>query len=1165
MEHQEATFDAEGESEDAGRRNNSIMDDEDELSAKIKKLIAEGKPHDQAVAIAHSMLGLSKDSLEEKPLEPYIPAPRTMSIRAHRDPNTGELVATVEEGVGGKVGKYDVEKHHVQHPGSKGGHIVGYDSKGEPIYGKKHTAKTSMKEFSHQQATQHAQENPHEPPPLPLPHPPQGIKLNTIKHQLWAHVKSGDGVSMKEIQKAEWNTAGLSQYNAANDLVKKDILYSKGGKYFVAGEGGDAPGNKPKWILGSELADMSFDQIIKAYSTAVKEIAPHYPGVNFTLWVDNVYTPAAAEVAAKEGQGFAGTPETDVTAVAAFPGFVGAQGKGLELITTASDLQLAANIALANLLKEHTTKNAQLAAIEETLDTFENQGAQEPLAAWVNALVESSGFTSQGHLKASAGSAVGKLNNMGFAVEGTGKQPEVSGIFSEDLKVVLPTTSHLKAADDQFLSVVDQWLQSSDSSTDFFENLNKFTDSLESPAALAAWVQALSKGDQKGHGSTGMAAKAMEIAEQKLAGIGHITVTPIVGEGEAAPPKVAPQPNLKELVPDSTAQSHANNRLTNIIAGATGPVTASTKVANRTKAMTDPIKLAAWYMTLREHTKTGFLHGKVEAPEAAMSEVLGKLQGMGFTVPSAGTVGNITGLTSPPMHDPPVGKPHEPIKIMGTAGAILGESTGPKAGSNPGGQWKGTDGVERYVKEYTNPVQSYSEAVTNNIYRALGVNAPNSQVFAAEGGGLHFASDILPNKGTFQNKAPTEIQAKEFMDGFGADMWLANWDAVGLDSDNVVHMPGGSVARIDQGGSLLFRAQGGDKPASATGLGEAVQITEWENFFSKNPAYKKVAAKAGINSAEDALPQVEAMLERIGKLAQQTNDFEDLVPAVAGSNPEEKDKLNTARVQIIEMLQLRHTALVQKVHDAKSAKVNAAAAVEAAKPKVIPKPTGKASKSGGAKVAKTVQVEFYDHGDWIATKPEVFDNAQMQPVLEARKPPKMLPEAENLKLQESQSFGNTIKKGKQIINSWKSSSGSLNSAFYKGDVEQMFKSAPLFEAIKNAPKWTGPMFRGMGLGTADYKKLMQGVVEDGTVIMNAPQGFSRNLGTAISFGQSPKPQLVIFHVDKGKTGRMVEDVGGSFKAEQEIIAMIGTQYKVKDYEEESVSGQMRTHIYMTEK
>ena len=60
-------------------------------------------------------------------------------------------------------------------------------------------------------------------------------------------------------------------------------------------------------------------------------------------------------------------------------------------------------------------------------------------------------------------------------------------------------------------------------------------------------------------------------------------------------------------------------------------------------------------------------------------------------------------------------------------------------------------------------------------------------------------------------------------DGFAADAWLANWDVVGNGGPkqlNLKKLPDGSSFRLDTGGTLFFRAQGGRKTFSANEVPE---------------------------------------------------------------------------------------------------------------------------------------------------------------------------------------------------------------------------------------------------------------------------------------------------------------------------------------------------------
>jgi SEC-C motif len=137
------------------------------------------------------------------------------------------------------------------------------------------------------------------------------------------------------------------------------------------------------------------------------------------------------------------------------------------------------------------------------------------------------------------------------------------------------------------------------------------------------------------------------------------------------------------------------------------------------------------------------------------------------------------------------------------------KQTGSQGGSNPGGVFTDPAGGEHYVKFYANDEQGRSEVLANEIYRALGISAPESRNIMLDGkkaveapmipgvkraGGAHALRD---NPGV--------------LDGFVADAFLANHDVVGTCFDNVVLDGSGKAHRIDNGGAMFFRAQGKPK------------------------------------------------------------------------------------------------------------------------------------------------------------------------------------------------------------------------------------------------------------------------------------------------------------------------------------------------------------------
>lgn len=204
---------------------------------------------------------------------------------------------------------------------------------------------------------------------------------------------------------------------------------------------------------------------------------------------------------------------------------------------------------------------------------------------------------------------------------------------------------------------------------------------------------------------------------------------------------------------------------------------------------------------------------------------------------------------------PPLPKP------IATAENVLAKKIGAQAGSNPGGLFEGADGIKRYVKFYDDPGQAHGEHLANELYRLLGHGAPESLVFEHQGKHV-FASTILEGSKPI-GQAITKKQALAVLDGFATDVLTANWDAVGLNLDNIVTLPGGQLARIDQGGAFLMRAKAGRK---APVLLE--QISEWAGFQDSglNPAYSSIWAKAGVTGPSAMANKLVTQIKKIQAL-----------------------------------------------------------------------------------------------------------------------------------------------------------------------------------------------------------------------------------------------------------------------------------------------------------
>lgn len=127
-------------------------------------------------------------------------------------------------------------------------------------------------------------------------------------------------------------------------------------------------------------------------------------------------------------------------------------------------------------------------------------------------------------------------------------------------------------------------------------------------------------------------------------------------------------------------------------------------------------------------------------------------------------------------------------------------------GTNEGGWYADHEtGKPVYVKKYANPDQSRVEVLVNSIYDHLDVPAAQSTLHTVDGK-LAVVSDAVSGRGDLDTS--TLIARPEVMSNFASDAYLANYDVFGLYGDNVIQDSNGIVHRIDNGGSLHFRARG---------------------------------------------------------------------------------------------------------------------------------------------------------------------------------------------------------------------------------------------------------------------------------------------------------------------------------------------------------------------
>lgn len=143
---------------------------------------------------------------------------------------------------------------------------------------------------------------------------------------------------------------------------------------------------------------------------------------------------------------------------------------------------------------------------------------------------------------------------------------------------------------------------------------------------------------------------------------------------------------------------------------------------------------------------------------------------------------------------------NSPITVLVPEGNTY-TKIGPQAGTNPGGWYKNQKGTEVYAKFL--PIERIeNELLANRLYSLLGIDVPATVFDIVDGKPALVSYKIYDLKEGDHNP--------KIAKGFLADAWLGNWDVVGKQASNI-GTANTDVYRIDNGGALLYRAQGTPK------------------------------------------------------------------------------------------------------------------------------------------------------------------------------------------------------------------------------------------------------------------------------------------------------------------------------------------------------------------
>lgn len=211
------------------------------------------------------------------------------------------------------------------------------------------------------------------------------------------------------------------------------------------------------------------------------------------------------------------------------------------------------------------------------------------------------------------------------------------------------------------------------------------------------------------------------------------------------------------------------------------------------------------------------------------------------------------------------------------------ERIGPQRGSNPGALYRHRITNEQwYVKTPASEDAARNEVLAAALYRAAGVDVPELRLLDVKGQ-AGVGSKIVENlrRDPAALRAGTVAGARE---AFAVDAWLANWDVVGANFDNLL-LQGTRAIRVDTGGALRYRAQGGLKGSI---WGPRVEELDTLRNAQTNP--QSASVFGGVTQAE-----LVAGAQRIRAVSE--DEIRRIVRQIGPINPAENEALVTTLLE----------------------------------------------------------------------------------------------------------------------------------------------------------------------------------------------------------------------------------------------------------------------------
>ena len=144
------------------------------------------------------------------------------------------------------------------------------------------------------------------------------------------------------------------------------------------------------------------------------------------------------------------------------------------------------------------------------------------------------------------------------------------------------------------------------------------------------------------------------------------------------------------------------------------------------------------------------------------------------------------------------------------------DTLGTRLGGSTGARLIEVNGKKYVLKGGASEEHLISEQAADEAYRAAGIRVPPQRTLIAPNGRRYKVAELIEGQALGKwwakaSKAERDAMRGKLIAGLDVDAMLGNWDVIGMAADNILVDKDGNPWRIDNGGSLAFRAQGARK------------------------------------------------------------------------------------------------------------------------------------------------------------------------------------------------------------------------------------------------------------------------------------------------------------------------------------------------------------------